>query len=162
MGPNFSGDTIKEHAKKKSFSLIPVDNLLEIAQASQILGLGLNEISLVFNVPEGPSQLAELISSKKRELNVVSMAVSQFNDKQEVVGDLSPRDIYLLSMDTELSPSQEEFLDVFKVLSGPDIEVLGVSEDNQDPENKKYHLEETSKVVNRLIALANAIKKGLD
>ena len=51
IGPGFGGDTIKNHARKKGIALITDTELIEIAKTSQILGLSLSEISIMFKVP---------------------------------------------------------------------------------------------------------------
>ena len=75
VGPGFSGDTIRTHARKKGFSLVAENQLTEIARASKELGLNLQEIALTFQVPDGLSQLEDIISTKKRELAIISEVV---------------------------------------------------------------------------------------
>lgn len=160
VGFDFSGDTIRNHAKKKSFALITVVELGEIACASRALGLSLDEIALIFQVPNGFSQLEELISSKQRELDVISTVIAKFCKEQELIGGLSPRDLFLLLRDTNVSPSLEELLNVFETLSRPEIGVLTTAGSTSAPENTTYILHDGKKVVNRLYALADAIDKG--
>lgn len=161
VGPGFSGDTIRNHAKKKSFALITDSELSEIAKQSHSLGLKLQEISLVFQVPNGLSQLTELISSKQRELTITSNVISRFRKEQDELGGLSPRDVFLLMRNTDDSPSLEELLNVFETLSKPEIGVLAAISNARSPENTIYTLTEGKRVVNRLRALASAIDKGL-
>lgn len=40
------------------------------------LGLSLQELSFIFEVPEGLSRLAELMSAKQRELDTIILVVS--------------------------------------------------------------------------------------
>ena len=61
IGPGFSGDTIRNHAKKKNFALITVTELVEIARSAHSLGLSLQEIASLFIVPNGLSQLMSYI-----------------------------------------------------------------------------------------------------
>lgn len=161
VGPGFSGDTIRNHAKKKSFALITDAELSEIAEHSRSLGLKLQEISLIFQVPNGLSQLAELISSKQRELAITSNVISRFRREQDELGGLSPRDLFLLLRNTDDSPSLEELLPVFETLSKPEIGILTAASSSHSPENTVYTLAEGKRVVNRLRALASAIEKGL-
>lgn len=86
VGPGSSGDTIRDHAKKKSFALITDAELSEIAKHSHSLGSTLQEISLIFQVPNGLSQLAELISSKQRELTITSNVISRFRRERDEIG----------------------------------------------------------------------------
>ena len=161
VGPGFSGDTIRNHAKKKSFALITDEELSEIAKHAHSLGLTLQEISLIFQVPNGLSQLAELISSKQRELTITSNVISRFRREQDELGGLSPRDLFLLLRNTDDSPSLEELLNVFETLSRPEIGVLTTVTSSRSPENTVYALTEGKRTVNRLRALASAIDKGL-
>lgn len=90
VGPGFSGDTIQNHARKKGFALITESQLIEIARASEEYGLSLQEIALAFQVPNGLSQLEEIISVKKRELDIISKVISQFRNEQELLDGISP------------------------------------------------------------------------
>ncbi len=161
VGPGFSGDTIKNHAKKKGFALITVNDLIEIAEASLALGLSLQEIAIAFQVPDGLSNLEELISTKQRELDVITSVISKFVKEQETLEYLSPRDLFMLLRDTELSPSEDELISAFEVLSGPEVEVLCIVDEDQSSENIKYQLVDTKKTVNWLRALASAIENGM-
>ena len=160
VGPTFSGNTIANHAKKKGFSLITVPELCEIAKASQSYGLELNEIALLFSVPNGLSQLGELISQKQRELDIITMVISNFCIEQETLGELSPRDMFLLLRNTEQSPSMEELLSIYSKLSNPEVGVLKTT-DKRSPENRVYSLKHEKTAANRLRALAKSIEDGL-
>ena len=148
-------------SKKKSFALIADEELSVIAKHAHSLGLTLQEISLIFQVPNGLSQLAELISSKQRELTITSNVISRFRREQDELGGLSPRDLFLLLRNTDDSPSLEELLNVFETLSRPEIGVLTTVTSSRSPENTVYTLTEGKRAVNRLRALASAIDKGL-
>ena len=160
VGPGFSGDTIRNHARKKGFALIIDTELIEIARMSSELGLSLQELSLIFEVPEGFSRLAELISAKQREMEVITLVVSAFNKEQELLGGLSARDMYLLLRATDISPSLEELLSVFETLSQKEIGMLSPMKKAPFAENTIYELKSERGVVNRLRALASAIEKG--
>lgn len=160
VGPGFSGDTIRNHARKKGFALIIDTELIEIARMSSELGLSLQELSLIFEVPEGLSRLAELISAKQREMDVITLVVSAFNKEQELLGGLSARDMYLLLRATDISPSLEELISVFETLSQKEIGMLSPMKKAPFAENTIYELKSERGVVNRLRALASAIEKG--
>ena len=161
IGPGFSGDTIRNHAKKKNFALITVTELVEIARSAHSLGLSLQEIASLFIVPNGLSQIDELISSKQRELDIISEVVAKLCQEQELLGSLSPRDLFLLLRTTNVSPSMDELLMVFKTLSQPEIGLLVPVNSASSEDNTTYMLYNGEKAVNRLHALANAIEKGL-
>lgn len=161
VGPEFSDGTIRTHARKKGFSLITESQLIEIARASNELGLNLQEIALAFQVPDGLSQLEEIISTKKRELDIISEVVAKFLDEQELLDGLSPRDLFLLLRNSNESPSLDELINVFETLSREEIGILQKVDEKGSPENVRYILRGVEKTINRLRALASAIEKGI-
>ncbi len=160
IGPGFSGDTIRNHARKKGFALISDTELIEIARMSSVLGLSLQELSLIFEVPEGLSRLAEVVSARQREMDIITLVVSAFGKEQEILGGLSARDMYLLLRETDISPSLEELLSIFETLSQKEIGVLSLRKKAPSAENIIYELKSERGTVNRLRALASAIEKG--
>lgn len=162
VGPKFAGDTIVNHARKKNFALITTEQLIEIAKTSRKLGLSLKEISLIFQVPNGFSQLADLISMRERELEIISVVISKFSKEQGQIGALSPRDMFLLLRDTNVSPSLEELINIFKILSNDVIGILNVVVENRMPENTMYLLIEPRSTVFRLRSFAIAIEQSID
>ena len=161
IGNDFSGNTIKNHARKKSFALITANELSEIARASHTLGLSLQEMSLLFQVPNGMSMLNEIIAEKQRELDIIAVVVSTMYSEQDEEGDLSPRDLHFVLKKHTLSPSQEELITAFTTLSKPEIGVLKVSKKNSDPEHVFYTLSDSRKSICRLRAIASAIESGV-
>ncbi len=135
--------------------------LIEIARMSDSLGLSLQEIALIFQVPDGFSRLKELIAARQREMEIIAYVVSMFEKEQDMLGSLSARDMYLLLRNTDVSPSLEELLDVFETLSQSDIGVLNPVNTVSSAENITYILKNEKRTVNRLRALARAIEKGL-
>lgn len=162
VGPHFSGDTIMNHARKKKFSLITVEQLIEVAKSSIKYGLSLQEISLIFQVPNGFSQLTELISIKQRELEIIANVIAKFCKEQEQLGALSPRDLFLLLRGTNVSPSLEELLNAFKTLSSEEVGILRAIDKNRLPENTMYLLYEVKKSVFRLRSLATVIEQSIN
>lgn len=121
----------------------------------------MQEISLAFRVPDGLSQLEEIISTKKRNLDIISEVVSRFLSEQEMLGSLSPRDLFLLLRNSNLSPSLDELLGVFEMLSGEEIGILQRDNEKESPENVGFTLRGAKKTINHLRALASAIEKGI-
>ena len=78
-----------------------------------------------------------------------------------MLGSLSARDMYLLLRNTEVSPSLEELLNVFEILSQKDIGIFNPGKKVSSAENITYILKNQKRTVNRLRALAFAIEKGL-
>lgn len=161
IGPGFGGDTLKNHARKKGFALITDIELIDIAKSSQMLGLSLAEISLLFRVPNGFTQLTELITNKQREQDIVFWVVSTFKQEQNAMESLSARDLYFLLRRTEISPSLEELIAAFEMLSKDEIGILIQIKKASEIENTTYVLRGEHHCVNRLRALANSIEKGL-
>ena len=161
IGPGFGGDTLKNHARKKGFALITDIELIDIAKSSQMLGLSLAEISLLFRVPNGLAQLTELITNKQREQDIISLVVSTFKQEQDAMESLSARDLYFLLRRTEISPSLEELIAAFEMLSKNEIGILTQIKKASAIENTTYALRGEHHCVNRLRALASSIEKGL-
>lgn len=162
IGPGFSGETIRDFAIKKEYALITDKQLIEIANASEELGLSIQEMSLMFKSPDGFSQLEEIISSKRRELEIISEIIKQFCNEQELLESLSPRDLFLLLRNSNVSPSLDELMSGFNILSNNQIGVLKKVNKNSIPENVQYIMCDEKKAINRIRALANAIEKGAE
>ncbi len=161
IGPGFSGDTIKNFARKKGFALVTERELIDIAVNSQELGLTLEEIALLFKVPNGLASLEECINSKKRQLEIVSLVVRTFKQEQEAMDSLSARDLYFLLRGTNVSPSLEELLNAFELLATEEVGVLNLVKKGTPEENTTYALKNGVQSVNRLRALATSIETGL-
>lgn len=161
IGPGFSGETIKNFAIKKEYALITDKQLIEVANASQELGLSLEEIALMFQVPNGFSRLEEIISFKRREMDIISEIIRQFCNEQELLESLSPRDLFLLLRNSSVSPSLEELIGGFDILSGNSIGILKRVDKSGSPENVRYILHNENTVINKIRALANAIEQGM-
>lgn len=160
IGPGFGGDTLKNHARKKGFALITDEELRDTAQRARKLGLSLTEIATLFKVPNGMVQLDELIATRKREQDIITLVVSTFKQEQDAMDSLSARDLYFLLRRTELSPSLEELINAFSTLSKEEIGILSQVKKASSVENTTYAIQGEKHCVNRLRALADAIEKG--
>ena len=161
VGPGFSGDTIKNHAKKKGFALITDAELIDITKHTQSLGLSLSEVAMMFIVPNGLSQLNELIATKEREHEIITLVISTFRQEQDAMDSLSARDLYFLLRGTDLSPSLEELIHAFETLSKDEINVLTLIKKASSTENTTYSIQGEKRCINKLRALADAIERGL-
>ena len=161
VGPGFCGDTIKEHARKKGFALITDSELINIALQAQVLGLSLTEVSLLFKVPNGLSQLNELIVTRKREMEIITLVIATFKQEQDAMDSLSARDLYFLLRRTSISPSLEELITTFELLAKEEIGVLTQIKKASSTENTTFAICKETQSVNRLRALATAIENGL-
>lgn len=102
-----------------------------------------------------------IISTKKRELAIISEVVSKFLGEQELLDGLSPRDLFLLLRSSNESPSLDELINVFETLAGEEIGILQKADGKDSPENMRYMLRGVEKTINRLRALASAIERGI-
>ena len=161
IGPGFGGDTLRNHSRKKGFALITDIELIDIARNSKKLGLSLEKIALLFKVPNGLEQLDELIASKQREQDIISLVISTFKQEQDAMESLSARDLYFLLRRTDISPSLKELISVFDLLSKEEIGILSQIKKASAIENTTYSLQGERHCINRLRALANAIEEGL-
>ena len=158
----FSGDTIKNFASRKKVALITDQELIDIAKKAEELGLNLQEIAIIFQSPDGKSRLQELISTKQREQNLIELIVATFRKEQEMLESISARDMFLLLRMTDNSPSLEEILNVFSLLSTDEIDVLEMNKQASAKENTTYTMKNAKATVNRLKMIANAIEKGIE
>lgn len=162
VGPGFSGDTIKNYARKKGFALITDKELADIAVNAKILGLSLVDVALLFKVPNGLSQLDELMNTQKRKLQIITLVINTFKQEQEAMDSLSARDLYFILRGTSVSPSLEELINTFELLSTEEIGVLTQIKKDSATENNTYSMRNEIQIVNRLRALATAIEKGIN
>ena len=136
--------------------------MIDIAKKISELGLSLQESGLLFQSPDGLSRLEEVISVKQREQNLIKVIVSTFKKEQELLGSISARDMFLLLRMTDNSPSLEEILNVFALLSTREIAVLEVNKKAPASENTTYTLKNAKAAVNRLKMITDAIEKGIE
>lgn len=115
----------------------------------------------MFKVPNGLSNLHEIITSRKREQDIISLVVSTFKQEQDAMDSLSARDLYFLLRNTDLSPSLEELITIFCMISKDEIGILIQVKKASSLGNTTYSLQGEKHCVNKLRSLANAIEKGL-
>ncbi|MDO4943512.1 MAG: hypothetical protein Q4E73_11875 [Lachnospiraceae bacterium] len=162
VGPGFGGDTIKNYARKKGLAFVTDKELIDIAINAKVLGLSLVDIALLFKVPNGLSQLDELINTEKRKLEIITLVINTFKQEQEAMDSLSARDLYFLLRRTSVSPSLEELINTFELLSTEEIGVLTQIKKDSAIENNTYSMRNEIQRVNRLRALATSIEKGIN
>lgn len=95
-------------------------------QSSNELGLTTQEIAMMFKTPDGVSELENIIANKQRERKLIKQIVSTFKKEQSALESISPRDMFLLLRMTYNSPSMEEIIKVFSLLSKEEINILRV------------------------------------
>ena len=99
---------------------------------------------------------------KQREQNLIELIVATFRKEQEMLESISARDMFLLLRMTDNSPSLEEILNVFSLLSTDEIDVLEMNKQASAKENTTYTMKNAKATVNRLKMIANAIEKGIE
>lgn len=158
VGPGFSGDTIKNMASQKKWVLLDADRLGTLAEASITLGLRPYEIGQLFLVPNGLSDLDDLIADRRRELEIVSFLLAKLAEEEGEAGEaISARDISRDGRRTELRPSVEEIVNAIDVMSSLHAGALRLVDPADDPKFATYVLGDALAGARRLRALADAI-----
>lgn len=161
VGPAFNGDTIKNMAAQKRWALLDAERLATLAEASITLGLRPYEVGVLFQVPNGLSDLEDLIATRKRELDIVSFLLAKLAEEASESGEaISARDISRDGRRTELSPSVDEVVVAIGTMSRLQIEVLRLVDAADDPKFATYVLGDASAGAGQLRALAGAIERG--
>lgn len=161
VGPDFSGDTIKNMAGQKRWALLEAERLGALAEAAIALGLRPCEVGGLFQVPNGLSDLEDLIASRERELDVVSFLLTKLAEEAGESGEaISARDISRDGRRTELSPSVDEVVAAIGTISRLQAEALRLVDAAGDPKFATYVLGDVSAAARQLRALAGAIDRG--
>ena len=161
VGSSFSGDTIRNAAKKQEWVLITAAELGELVTSAHALGLRPAELGILFEVPDGLSRLAGLIDARQRTLDIVSLVISRLKDEIETEEAVSPRDIWLIERRSQLAPNIEELLETFSLFGRLDPDIVRVVDEGQDPRYVTYRIGDVRPAAKRLRALAAAIERGL-
>ena len=161
VGSSFSGDTIRNAAKKQKWALITTAELGELVASADALGLRPAELGILFEVPDGLSRLADLIDARRRAVDIVSLVISRLRDEMETEEAVSPRDISLIERGSQLAPNIEELLETFRLFSHLDPDIVRVVDEGQDPRYVTYQIGDVRPAAKRLRALAAAIERGL-
>ena len=102
------------------------------------------------------------VKPTKRRLEIITLVINTFKQEQETMDSLSARDLYFLLRRTSVSPSLEELIHTFELLSTEEIGVLTQIKNDSAIENNTYSMCNVTQSVNRLRALATAIEKGIN
>jgi hypothetical protein len=161
VGPSFTGDTIKNAAKKQQWVLITASELGDLVASSDALGLRPAELGTLFEMPDGLSMLEDLIGARQRALDIVSLVISRLKDEMETSEAVSPRDISLIERRSQLAPNIDELLETFSLFSQLAPDIARVVDEAKDPRHVTYQIGDVRPAVKRLRALAAAMEKGL-
>ncbi|MFE1558364.1 restriction endonuclease [Streptomyces sp. NPDC058734] len=161
IGPAFSGDTIKNMAKRKQWALITADELGQVVSSAEALGLRPADVGMLFEAPDGLSKLAGLIDTRQRELDILSLVISRLKTESETEEAVSARDVSLIERGSPLAPSIGELLDTLKLFDRLDLDIVRSIEDVQDPRYATYRIGDARSAAKRLRAIAASIERGL-
>lgn len=92
---------------------------------------------------------------------MIKQIISTFKKEQEMLESISVRDMFLLLRMTDNSPSLEEMLKIFALLSKEEINILQIYKNAPDAENVTYIMKNVNSTINRLKVIANAVEEGL-
>ncbi|WP_336323560.1 restriction endonuclease [Streptomyces lavendofoliae] len=161
IGPAFSGDTIRNMAKRKQWVLITADELGQVVRSAEALGLRPADVGMLFEAPDGLSRLAGLIDTRQRELDILSLVISRLKTESETEEAVSARDVSLIERGSPLAPNVDELLDTFRLFERLDLDIVRSIEDVQDPRYATYRIGDARSAAKRLRAFATSIEKGL-
>ncbi|PWR11895.1 hypothetical protein DKT68_04500 [Micromonospora acroterricola] len=140
--------------------LLDADRLGTLAEASIALGLRPYEIGPLFLVPNGLSDLHDLLADRRRELDIVSFLLTKLVEEESEAGEaISARDISRDGRRTELRPSVEEIVNAIDIMSGLHVGALRLVDTADDPKFATYVLGDAPAGARRLRALADAIDR---
>ncbi|WP_449373717.1 hypothetical protein [Arthrobacter psychrolactophilus] len=161
VGPAFGGSTIRSMAQKRAWALVTADELAGVVVASESLGLTPEEIGLVFDQTEGKSALTDLIETKERDLDIISLVISRLHKESEEDEPLSPRDISLIERASDINPSVAEVGETFELFERLSFGIVRSVEASKDARFATYEIGDARPAARRLRALADAIEAGL-
>lgn len=161
VASSFAGDTIRDMALKKDWALVTAAELGEVVIAADSIGLRPADVGVLFEAPDGLSRVANLIDSRQREMDLVSLVVSRLKDEMENEEPVSPRDISLIERRSELAPSIDELISTFSLLIRLEADIVRVVDATPDAKHETYQIGDIRPAANRLRAVAAAIERGL-
>lgn len=163
VAPGFSGEAIQETARNNAWILIDADRLGALAEAALVLGLRPYEVGSLFDFPDGVSVLEDMISSRERELEIVSFVLKKMAIESKDTGEaLSARDIYRDGRGTGLSPGVDEVVRAFETLSRFQVDLVRRVAANDDAKLETFVLGDAASGAAHLRAFACSIERGLD
>lgn len=161
VAPGFSGTTLRDMAALKGWVLVTANELASILKSSVALGLRPRDIGLMFESPDGPSQLSELIEARHRELDVISLIIARLRGESANDEAVSARDISLIERRSELAPTIEELIAGIATLRALDDGAILVESASSQARHETYVIGDVWSAANRLRAFARALERGL-
>ncbi|WP_412516970.1 restriction endonuclease [Actinomadura madurae] len=161
VAPSFRGDTVAKAAQGKNWVLVTASELGDLVLSAEALGLRPNELGMMFEAPDGRSRLTDLIDTRQRELDIITLVIARLKAELEMEEPFSPRDVSLIERTSELAPSVDELLETFALLDRLDPTIVQRIEESPDPRYSTYRFGDVKPAAVRLRALAAAIERGL-
>lgn len=162
IAPGFAGDTIKNMAIKRNWTLLDASRFGEIADVTVALGLSPSVTGALFADANGLEKVDNAIECRQRELAVLSLVIAQLADEAAQTGEaITPRDISRDGRRSELQPTIDEVLAALSTLRTTAPEVVQVRDENEDPRFSSYLLGHARSAASELRALADAIEAPL-
>jgi hypothetical protein len=161
VAPSFRGDTITKAAQAKGWVLVTASELGDLVLSTESLGLRPSELGMIFEASDGRSRLTDLIDTRQRELDIITLVIARLKAELEMEEPFSPRDVSLLERTSELAPSVDELLETFALLNRLDPAIVQRIEESSDPRYSTYRLGDVKPAAVRLRALAAALERGL-
>lgn len=161
VAPSFGGQTIVNMAEKKGWALIEAGRLGRLAEGAIAVGLRPCDAAILFEAPNGGSELEDLIAARRRELNIVSFLIRKLAEEQGDGGEaISARDVSRDGRRTELAPNVGEVVAAIETLARLQVESPRLIDSAGDPRFSTYVLGDSASAVRQLRALAEAIERG--
>ncbi|MGY5319220.1 restriction endonuclease [Neomicrococcus lactis] len=162
VGPSFAGDTIRNMAATRGWSLLEAEQLAQILSSTVQLGFRAVEVSNIFRGSEGIAALDELVSIRTRELEVLTFLISKLSEEVSEGGEpISARDVARDGRRTDLAPSAVELMSSIDLISRMQLSALAPIDKTDDPQYSTYVLGDVLASVRKLRALADALESGL-
>lgn len=162
VGPTFAGETIKNMATKRKWALINAQQLGDILDAAAEIGLSPTTTGLLFKVPNGLDELAQIIKQRRRELSVISFVMSQLaHEAADTSEAITARDISRDARKSELRPTVEEVLAALAQITRTATGAIRESQIHNDPKFTTYAFGNAKSAAWKLRALADAIDTSL-
>lgn len=162
IAPAFVGDTIKNMARARSWTLIDASMLGAIADKALALGIGPELSGALFESNGGVDATMKAIADKQRELAVLTYVVGQLAEEAKESGDpITPRDISRDGRRSEVKPSVSEVLSALSTLQDLAPGAVRKTNENNDPKFSSFELGSPRSSALGLRAIAEAIEAPL-
>lgn len=160
IGPAFAGDTIRNMANQRGWSLLEAERIGALVEAAISLGLRPSEAALLFGSAKGLAELDDLIAERTRALDIVALIFSKLREEVDESGEaISARDISRDGRKSELAPSVPEVLAGIELVLKLQVNAIKQVNASEQPEYVTYEIGDITASVRQLRALADAMER---